>query len=451
MPDEQDSWFKAAFGFDLSAAADRIESEASTVLGHVKDTVTRVVASGAATEGSFPLGGSVGRKGKNAPGDVRAVQKALGIAVDGECGPQTIAAIEARQRDLGAAKPDGRIDPGGATERALAGLAPPSSTPTGPSDDPPGASPPPSGAEPDRPVEPSGPGSSGEGGDLLEDLLQQQAALVQSLGNAGSDADADRIRDELASVSEEIAGELSALEAPGEAEAVEVGEDDAPPTEADESYNEDLNDQTDEPDEPGPWRGERPLNEDERREAKKVYQDSIDYDKVTIAAGSMGSAGGVSRTIGNTICLADEEFEGNKDELTKYGLATLIHELGHVWQYQHGGAAYGADALYAQAVAVVTTGDRNNAYDWRRAVNEGKDWKDWNAEQQAAAMEAYFMADASIAATAAGNAPDPAAVEVVRTLEKYRSHVLRGQGAPGGPSEQLGDFVPARPGDPNPA
>ena len=159
MSDEHDSWFKAAFGVDLGQVVQRIGDEGSAVAGQVASTVTQVVqgvqgavegaiddVTGAATgivkkvagavspsggggggssggggRGSFPLGGSVGRGGKNASNDVRAVQTALGITADGQCGGQTIAAIEAYQRNMGQSKPDGRVDAGGATERALAG------------------------------------------------------------------------------------------------------------------------------------------------------------------------------------------------------------------------------------------------------------------------------------------------------------------------------------------
>jgi len=158
MSDEHDSWFKDAFGVDLGQAVQGIKDEASAVVGQVASTVTQVVqgvqgavegmigevtgatagvvkkfagavspsdagggGSGAGGgAGSFPLRGSVGRGGKNAPNDVRAVQAALGIGVDGQCGGQTIAAIEAFQRNTGRAKPDGRVDAGGPTERALA-------------------------------------------------------------------------------------------------------------------------------------------------------------------------------------------------------------------------------------------------------------------------------------------------------------------------------------------
>jgi len=75
--------------------------------------------------------GSVGRGGRNyPPSDVMTVQYLLNcvpatqggpakeLAVDGAAGPKTIAAIEGFQRKLGGF-PDGRVDPGGATLRAL--------------------------------------------------------------------------------------------------------------------------------------------------------------------------------------------------------------------------------------------------------------------------------------------------------------------------------------------
>ena len=69
------------------------------------------------------------RGGQNAAGDVKAVQKALGITADGLVGPQTIAAIAAFQKKMGMAAPDGRVDKGGATERALSSGAQPAAAP----------------------------------------------------------------------------------------------------------------------------------------------------------------------------------------------------------------------------------------------------------------------------------------------------------------------------------
>jgi len=76
------------------------------------------------------IAGSVGRDGGNRDPDVRIVQDllnahvaALGLPlldVDGDAGENTVKAIEAYQRRvLGAASPDGRVDPGGRTWQAL--------------------------------------------------------------------------------------------------------------------------------------------------------------------------------------------------------------------------------------------------------------------------------------------------------------------------------------------
>ena len=80
--------------------------------------------------------GGVGRGGRNFPPvDVMTVQYLLNcvpagqggpspeLAVDGAAGPKTISAIEKFQRTLGAIC-DGRVDPGGATLRALQGRDP---------------------------------------------------------------------------------------------------------------------------------------------------------------------------------------------------------------------------------------------------------------------------------------------------------------------------------------
>jgi|GEM_PF-2758836 len=162
MGEEHDSWFKQAFGVDLGQAVDSLKEEAKAVVNEVENKAVEVATevkaavepridaalhgvSGAVKKiseaaggmlpggssgssgsaqggpaGAFPLGGSVGRGGKNESDDVSAVQSALGLSADGKCGPQTISAIEAFQKTLGQGRPDGRVDPGGATEHALA-------------------------------------------------------------------------------------------------------------------------------------------------------------------------------------------------------------------------------------------------------------------------------------------------------------------------------------------
>jgi len=82
------------------------------------------------------IGASVGRDAVNELADVIVVQHLLNdwladigqppLPTTGNCGPLTLAAIESFQaRVLGAARPDGRIDPGGRTWSALSSRAAP--------------------------------------------------------------------------------------------------------------------------------------------------------------------------------------------------------------------------------------------------------------------------------------------------------------------------------------
>lgn len=86
----------------------------------------------------FEISASVGRGGRNLPEDVEAVQVALnrragaGLDPDGKCGSNTIAAIVNFQKALGQSKPDGLVQPGRGTARALAGsgkIGPPPAPP----------------------------------------------------------------------------------------------------------------------------------------------------------------------------------------------------------------------------------------------------------------------------------------------------------------------------------
>ena len=79
--------------------------------------------------GKPSISASVGRGGKNAPSDVRTVQQLINdnlpiplapLEVNGQCDDATVDAIEAIQRgDLRINRPDGRVDPNGATFRFL--------------------------------------------------------------------------------------------------------------------------------------------------------------------------------------------------------------------------------------------------------------------------------------------------------------------------------------------
>lgn len=89
-------------------------------------------ATGEPLAASSSITASVGNGGTNTPADVLCVQKLLnqragaGLTEDGKCGAKTIAAIaKFQQSQLQMAKPDGRIDAGGRTWKALTGQAVP--------------------------------------------------------------------------------------------------------------------------------------------------------------------------------------------------------------------------------------------------------------------------------------------------------------------------------------
>jgi hypothetical protein len=100
---------------------------------------------------------------------------------------------------------------------------------------------------------------------------------------------------------------------------------------------------------------------------------------------------GAPKTLGNTIHLRSDwgHFIGDSMQLTQGGQETLIHEMGHVWQYQNGGLAYIPESLWAQFKGFIGAGSRGAAYDWREADRAGLPWEKWNPEQQAAAIEDY--------------------------------------------------------------
>ena len=134
----------------------------------------------------------------------------------------------------------------------------------------------------------------------------------------------------------------------------------------------------------------RSLTSAEIAYAREVFKDSIDYSEITITRDSMISTG-APKTLGNVIHLRSDwgHFVGDTLDLTEKGRLTLIHEMGHVWQYQNGGLAYIPESLWAQFKGFVGAGTRDAAYDWREADLTGLPWEKWNPEQQASAIEDY--------------------------------------------------------------
>jgi Putative peptidoglycan binding domain len=68
---------------------------------------------------------------------------------------------------------------------------------------------------------------------------------------------------------------------------------------------------------------------------------------------------------------------------------TLIHELTHVWQGQHGFPfAYMVKSMLAQGKAIAQHWDREKAYTYDKTGY--KNWRDYNVEQQGNIIEDWF-------------------------------------------------------------
>jgi hypothetical protein len=151
---------------------------------------------------------------------------------------------------------------------------------------------------------------------------------------------------------------------------------------------------------------------------------------------------GTPRAIGNTIHLPIDSFEVDAsgqptDDLTDEGLRTLVHEMGHVWQYQHRGLDYIPDALIAQLEAALTGGDRGAAYDWRILARTGAPLRALNAEQQADCFMHFNVALREIKA-GKGRAEDYATVALaIRYVAELRA-------TPGAPAPLASARRPSR-------
>jgi Domain of unknown function (DUF4157) len=123
----------------------------------------------------------------------------------------------------------------------------------------------------------------------------------------------------------------------------------------------------------------RPLNIDERGLAQGIFGRSIDYARVRLIPVDALQY----RTVANNIYIP-QNFTITHEDMAQ----TLIHELTHVWQYQHGGTSYISISLGTQIAATIRHGNRNYAYDYQ--INAGQSFFDFTPEQQGFIVENFF-------------------------------------------------------------
>ena len=123
----------------------------------------------------------------------------------------------------------------------------------------------------------------------------------------------------------------------------------------------------------------RPLLPAEIALVRPIFGNAIDYSKVRLIPTSIAQF----TTIGNNIRITNDFTISNP-----YYAETLIHELTHVWQYQHGGTSYISVSLAAQIAASLKTPSRNFAYEYQ--ITPDKSFFSFLPEQQGLIVQNYF-------------------------------------------------------------
>jgi hypothetical protein len=161
----------------------------------------------------------------------------------------------------------------------------------------------------------------------------------------------------------------------------------------------------------------RELTAAELAAVKQAYGDSIDYSRVRLKTGEVGLFGLSGRAFvhGDTVYVPTESLNPDGSIPPE----TLVHELGHVWQHQHGGTDYMSEALWGQHFG--------DGYDWKKGLDEGKAFGQLNPEQQAEFISTAF---------AAGYFDHPEAgfhyngVDYTAALQAALQDIKAGRGAP---------------------
>jgi hypothetical protein len=125
----------------------------------------------------------------------------------------------------------------------------------------------------------------------------------------------------------------------------------------------------------------RKLSPDEIALIDSIFGQSVDTARIRVVDASIANA---PTTLGNQIRVRPGNSFGSEE-----GKSTLIHETGHVWQYQTQGTRYITCAVYHQIDAHVKTGTRNAAYMNYKLDSKSK-ISDFPAEEQAQIIQDYY-------------------------------------------------------------
>ena len=130
----------------------------------------------------------------------------------------------------------------------------------------------------------------------------------------------------------------------------------------------------------------RKLTANEIKLAKIIFGDTIDYDKVRITNRIPGlfkkSVGGMCT--GNAINTSKDTYCDDYD--ASYRKSFFIHEMTHIWQFQHSPSYLGKKLIKELATHHFNYMAKAYQYD----LEDGKPFDDYGLEQQAGIVQDYF-------------------------------------------------------------
>jgi hypothetical protein len=129
----------------------------------------------------------------------------------------------------------------------------------------------------------------------------------------------------------------------------------------------------------------RSMTDYERSMAFEVFGSALAMDEVRLSEGGVMTVGGYSRTLPDHIYFDTGVLASDP--------SILIHELGHVWQYQHG-----AGVVSVACSAIEGDYDYGGLQGLRDGVAHGRAFWDFGYEEQAQILQDYYRASGDTSA-----------------------------------------------------
>lgn len=159
-------------------------------------------------------------------------------------------------------------------------------------------------------------------------------------------------------------------------------------------------------------------------ELRKVFGDSIDYERVRLKVGRLGllSLPGRPFALGHTLYVPRDIPRTDSGALQLLPMHLLIQEMGHIWQYQTGGTDYVCETLWSRWFG--------EGSDWRTALDAGRSWGELDPEQQVRLLKVAYARSGYFQAPGQRFIDEDTGVDYTGQLEQALAQLRAGKGAP---------------------